>query len=136
MRLYQAWFFSDLEKTGKAVHIIVTLSTKDGTTQSILERKVPLITIRSIAMSNLRDDWIVSAEIMSSRLVFTYDRSTAQALNTNNISEEGDPVFSCYFKTELASTLLQLTSASINLVIGPLYVVLCIPLSDTVLILR
>lgn len=78
-------------------------------------------------MSNLRDDWIVSAEIISSQLVFIYDRSTAQALNTNNISEEGDPVFSCYFKTEFASTLLQLTSASINLVIGPLYVVLRIP---------
>jgi myosin-1 len=129
-------FFSDLEKTGKAVHIIVTPETKDGTTQTILERKVPLITIRSIAMSNLRDDWIVSAEILSSPLVFTYNRSTAQALNTNNISEEGDPVFSCYFKTELASTLLQLTSASINVVIGPLYVVLRIPLSDSVLILR
>jgi myosin-1 len=33
-------------------------------------------------------------------------------------------VFSCYFKTELASTLLQLTSAGINLVIGPMCVVL------------
>ena len=136
MRLYRAWFFSDLEQTGKAVHIIVTQLTKDGTKTTTLERKVPLITIRSIAMSNLRDDWIVSAEIMTSQLVFTYDRSTAQALNTNNISEEGDPVFSCCFKTELASTLLQLTSASINLVIGPLYVVLRIPLSNTVLILR
>ena len=87
-------------------------------------------------MSNLRDDWIVSAEIMTFQPVFTYDRSIAQALNTNNISEEGDPVFNCYFKTELASTLLQLTSASINLVIGPLYVVLRIPLSNTVLILK
>ncbi|KAI9445062.1 P-loop containing nucleoside triphosphate hydrolase protein [Lactarius indigo] len=85
--------------TGKAVHIIVTIATKDGLKQTILERKIPLVTIKSIAMSNLRDDWMV--------------------LNTNNISEEGDPVFSCYFKTELASVLLQLTSASINLVIGP-----------------
>lgn len=70
-------FFSDLEKTGKAVHIVVTAAAKDGTQQTIIERKVPLITIRSIAMSNLRDDWIVSAEVMSSQLVFTYDRSTA-----------------------------------------------------------
>ncbi|KAH9081941.1 P-loop containing nucleoside triphosphate hydrolase protein [Lactarius deliciosus] len=78
---------------------LVTIATKDGSTQTILERKIPLVTIKSIAMSNLRDDWMV--------------------LNTNNISEEGDPVFSCHFKTELASVLLQLTSASINLVIGP-----------------
>ncbi|KAH9064082.1 P-loop containing nucleoside triphosphate hydrolase protein, partial [Lactarius vividus] len=85
--------------TGKAVHIVVTIATKDGSKHTILERKIPLVTIKSIAMSNLRDDWMV--------------------LNTNNISEEGDPVFSCYFKTELASVLLQLTSASINLVIGP-----------------
>ncbi|KAI0307947.1 myosin class I heavy chain [Multifurca ochricompacta] len=85
--------------TGKAIHIIVTTATKDGSTQTILERKIPLVTIKSIAMSNLRDDWI--------------------ALNINNISDEGDPVLSCYFKTELASILLQLTSASINLLISP-----------------
>ena len=47
-----------------------------------------------------------------------------QALNTNNISEEGDPVLSCCFKTELASVLLQLTSANINLLIGPVSVFL------------
>ncbi|KAI9462418.1 P-loop containing nucleoside triphosphate hydrolase protein [Lactarius psammicola] len=85
--------------TGKAVHIVVTISTKDGSKQTILERKIPLVTIKSIAMSSLRDDWM--------------------ALNINNISEEGDPVLSCYFKTELASVLLQLTSAGINLLIGP-----------------
>ncbi|KAF8481322.1 P-loop containing nucleoside triphosphate hydrolase protein [Russula ochroleuca] len=85
--------------TGKAVHIVVTNTTKEGSTQISLERKIPLVTIKSIAMSSLRDDWV--------------------ALNVN-ISEEGDPVFSCYFKTELASTLLQLTSAGINLVIGPI----------------
>lgn len=53
-------FFSELEKTGKAVHIIVSSVTKDGSKQTILERKIPLITIKSIAMSYLRDDWIVS----------------------------------------------------------------------------
>ncbi|RDB27584.1 Myosin-1 [Hypsizygus marmoreus] len=49
-------------------------------------------------MSNLRDDWMT--------------------LNGPTV-EEGDPVFSCYFKTELAATLLQLTQASITLFIGP-----------------
>jgi hypothetical protein len=102
----------------------------------ILERKIPLITIKTIAMSNLRDDWMVSTKIALSQPMFTHDllSSTVQVLNVNNLSEEGDPVLSCYFKTELASTLLQLTSASINLVIGPLYVVLRIPLSVCVLI--
>ena len=37
-------------------------------------------------------------------------------------TEEGDPVFSCVFKTELATHLLQLTSASISVLIGPTYV--------------
>jgi myosin-1 len=97
--------------------------------QTILERKIPLITIKTIAMSNLRDDWMVSTKTTSSQPMFTHDvlSSTVQVLNVNNLSEEGDPVLSCHFKTELASTLLQLTSASINLVIGPLYVVFCIP---------
>jgi len=85
--------------TAKAVHIVVIVSAKDGSQQTILERKIPLVTIKSIAMSNLRDDWM--------------------ALNINNISEDGDPILHCYFKTELASVLLQLTSASINIVVGP-----------------
>ncbi|KAN0134867.1 P-loop containing nucleoside triphosphate hydrolase protein [Lactarius tabidus] len=88
-----------LAVTAKALHILVIVSAKDGSKQTILERKIPLVTIKSIAMSNLRDDWMV--------------------LNINTISEEGDPIFSCYFKTELASALLQLTSASINILIGP-----------------
>lgn len=49
-----------MEKTGKAAHVVVTTATKDGLTQRTLERKIPLITIKSIAMSTLRDDWIVS----------------------------------------------------------------------------
>lgn len=52
-------------------------------------------------MTNMRDDWL--------------------ALNLN-ASEEGDPVFSCDFKTELATNLLTLTQASIQLLIGPMYV--------------
>jgi len=83
--------------SSKAVHIVVT-TQKDGRIQTILERKIPLVTIRSIAMSNLRDDWM--------------------CLNAN-ASEEGDPIFHCYFKTELAAKLLQLTQASISLMIGP-----------------
>ncbi|KAJ7610778.1 P-loop containing nucleoside triphosphate hydrolase protein [Roridomyces roridus] len=83
--------------TKKAVHIAVTVA-KDGHTQTTLERKIPLVTIKSIGMSNLRDDWM--------------------CLNANS-SEEGDPVFSCYFKTELAANLLTLTGASISVLVAP-----------------
>ncbi|KAG5647725.1 class II myosin [Asterophora parasitica] len=83
--------------TNKAVHILVTTS-KDGRTQTTLERKLPLVTIKSIGLSNLRDDWMT--------------------LN-GPISEEGDPIFSCNFKTELCTHLLQLTHASITLLISP-----------------
>ncbi|KAJ7492331.1 microfilament motor [Mycena latifolia] len=83
--------------TQKAVHIVVTLA-KDGRNQTTLERKIPLVTIKSIGMSNLRDDWM--------------------CLN-GNTAEEGDPIFSCYFKTELAANLLTLTQASINFMIAP-----------------
>ncbi|KAJ7651650.1 P-loop containing nucleoside triphosphate hydrolase protein [Mycena polygramma] len=83
--------------TQKAVHIVVTMA-KDGRNQTILERKIPLVTIKSIGMSNLRDDWM--------------------CLN-GNTAEEGDPIFSCYFKTELAANLLTLTQASINVLIAP-----------------
>ncbi|EPQ60451.1 myosin-1 [Gloeophyllum trabeum ATCC 11539] len=83
--------------TEKAVYI-VALSEKNGQTQMGMERKIPLVTIKGISMSNLRDDWV--------------------ALNTS-ASEEGDPVFSCLFKTELATHLLRLTQASINVLIGP-----------------
>ncbi|KAL0951617.1 hypothetical protein HGRIS_008298 [Hohenbuehelia grisea] len=84
--------------TQKAVHIVVQ-TQKDGQIQTALERKIPLITIRSIGMSNLRDDWM--------------------CLNLNTPTEEGDPAFTCYFKTELTANLISLTQASINLLIGP-----------------
>ncbi|KAJ7269424.1 microfilament motor [Mycena haematopus] len=83
--------------TQKAVHIVVT-TAKDGRAQTTLERKIPLVTIKSIGMSNLRDDWM--------------------CLN-GNTAEEGDPIFSCYFKTELVANLLALTQASISLLISP-----------------
>lgn len=47
-----------VSQTQKAVHIVVTVA-KDGVTTTTLERKIPLITIKSISMSNLRDDWFV-----------------------------------------------------------------------------
>lgn len=45
-------------QTQKAVHIAVT-NAKDGRQQTTLERRIPLVTIKSIGMSNLRDDWMV-----------------------------------------------------------------------------
>ncbi|EGO04268.1 hypothetical protein SERLA73DRAFT_118504 [Serpula lacrymans var. lacrymans S7.3] len=75
----------------------VTAGQKDGRTQCTLERKIQVITTKAISMSILRDDWV--------------------ALNCN-ASEEGDPVFHCYFKTELAATLLRLSQASINMSLG------------------
>lgn len=41
-----------------------------------------------------------------------------QALNVSN-SEEADPVFSCYFKTELVTHLLQRTNGGVDVKIGP-----------------
>ncbi|KAL6303973.1 P-loop containing nucleoside triphosphate hydrolase protein [Sparassis latifolia] len=84
--------------TQKAIHIVMA-TEKEGRMHMILERKIPLVTIKSIAMSNLRDDWM--------------------ALNCG-ITEEGDPLISCVFKTELTTHLMQLTQASISLVIGPI----------------
>ncbi|KAF9225527.1 myosin class I heavy chain [Gyrodon lividus] len=83
--------------TNKAVHLAM-MTQNNGQNRTSLERKIPIITIKSISMSNLRDDWLV--------------------LNCNT-SEEGDPVLHCYFKTELVANLLQLTQASISVVIGP-----------------
>ncbi len=46
---------------------------------------------------------------------------TFKVLHTN-ISEEGDPIISCYFKTEFTTHLLKLTQASVNVTMGPMYV--------------
>ncbi|KAF8560099.1 myosin class I heavy chain [Imleria badia] len=83
--------------TNKAVYIAMT-TQNNGQIHTSLERKIPLVTIKSISLSNLRDDWLV--------------------LNCN-ASEEGDPVLHCYFKTELVANLLQLTQASISVLAGP-----------------
>ena len=42
-------------------------------------------------------------------------------MNVSN-SEEADPVFSCFFKTELVTHLLQRTNGGIDVKIGPTYV--------------
>ncbi|TFK84196.1 hypothetical protein K466DRAFT_233629 [Polyporus arcularius HHB13444] len=84
--------------TEKALYIAVT-NAKDGQTFTTLERKINLVTIKSISMSNLRDDWLV--------------------LNLGP-TEEGDPIISCVFKTELVTHMLKLTQGSINVVIGPI----------------
>ncbi|KAH8835554.1 myosin-1 [Flagelloscypha sp. PMI_526] len=83
--------------TKKAVHILV-VANQNGVAVTTLERKIPIVTIKSIGMSSLRDDWIT--------------------LNAG-ISEEGDPLLHTYFKTELASNLVKLSSGSIVVNIGP-----------------
>ncbi len=65
--------------TDKAVYILVTqLVNKQVATTC--ERRINLGAISAVGLSNLRDDWVV--------------------LNVNN-AEEADPIFHCYFKTEL-----------------------------------
>lgn len=80
--------------TAKAIHILAV----NEQLQTHLERKIPLVTIKSLAMSNLRDDWI--------------------AINVNS-SEEGDPIISCVFKTELVTHLVKATNSNVNVLIGP-----------------
>lgn len=86
----------------------------NGQIHTSLERKIPLITIKSISLSNLRDDWLVSIFLTCHNLSHYFD----QVLNCN-ASEEGDPVLHCYFKTEFVANLLQLTQASISVLAGP-----------------
>lgn len=58
-----------------------------------LERTISLNIIKSVSLSNLRDDWIVLHVDAPNDL---------------------DAVFSCYFKTELVTHLLQRTSGRIG----------------------
>lgn len=99
------------------MHIVVA-TAKEGQVHYHLERKIPLVTIKSIAMSNLRDDWLVSP---TSPCRLPSAHAPLQALNLG-ATEEGDPLISCVFKTELCTHMLQLTSGSINITIGPVYV--------------
>lgn len=70
----------------------------NGRAATTCERKLPLVTIKSVGLSNLRDDWF--------------------ALNAGS-SEEGDPILSCNFKTEFVTHLVQRTNGSCTVNIGP-----------------
>ncbi|KIR59675.1 myosin-1 [Cryptococcus bacillisporus CA1873] len=83
--------------TDKAVYFLVS-QAKDGRVSTTLERKIPLVTIRAISMTNLRDDFV--------------------ALNVN-ACEEGDPIFTCVFKTEMVTVILTLTGGNMSVNIGP-----------------
>lgn len=72
-------------------------------------------------MSNLRDDWVVSETTARNQHKYN-NLSPTKILNLTVPSEEGDPVFSCYFKTELSACLMQLTRAQISLIIAPQWV--------------
>ncbi|WWC89069.1 myosin-1 [Kwoniella dendrophila CBS 6074] len=83
--------------TDKAVYFVVS-AAKDGRVTTSLERKIPLVTIKSISMTNLRDDFV--------------------ALNIPPC-EEGDPIFTCSLKTEMMCVILTLTGGNMNVSIGP-----------------
>ncbi|OCF39805.1 myosin-1 [Kwoniella heveanensis CBS 569] len=83
--------------TDKAVYFVIS-AAKDGRVTTSLERKIPLVTIRAISLTNLRDDFV--------------------ALNVN-ACEEGDPIFTCVFKTEMMCVILTLTGGNMSVNIGP-----------------
>lgn len=83
--------------TNKALYIVVSMA-KDGRVTTTLERKIPLSSIKSIAMTNLRDDFII--------------------LNVPPC-EEGDPVLTCPLKTEMTCVILTEVGGSIPVNIGP-----------------
>ncbi|KAI8458623.1 myosin I [Phakopsora pachyrhizi] len=77
--------------TDRALYILITqlVASSDGVKkpETILERKINISTITSVALSNLRDDWIVL---------------------------EQDPVLTCVFKTEFVTHLVAGSRGSIN----------------------
>lgn len=79
--------------TDRAVYFIVT-QVVNKQMQTVVERKINLSSIQNIGLSCLRDDWVI--------------------LNVGG-TDEPDPVFSCYFKTELVVHLLQRSNGGINL---------------------
>ncbi|KAF8204078.1 P-loop containing nucleoside triphosphate hydrolase protein [Pholiota molesta] len=83
--------------TAKALYILV-LTDKNGATQYAMDRKIALVTIKSIGMSTLRDDWLVI---------------------NGSASEEGDPIISCIFKTEFVTHLVKATNSNVNILITP-----------------
>ena len=83
--------------TDKAVYFLVTQLVNKQPVTSV-ERKVSLGQISSVGLSGLRDDWVI--------------------LNIMGSHEEPDPVFHCYFKTELVAHLLQRTNGGINVTVS------------------
>lgn len=59
-------------QTPKAVHILVTNNRGDGGTVTTVERRIPLITIKSISMSNFQDDWLVSWHYVQRELLLMH----------------------------------------------------------------
>lgn len=45
-------------QTDKGMHIVVS-TMADGRLNTSLERKIQLVTIRGVSLSNYRDDWMV-----------------------------------------------------------------------------
>ena len=54
-------------QTGAAVYILIT-TAKEGRSVTSLERKIPLVTIKALSMSNLRDDWMVGPHCFTAGL--------------------------------------------------------------------
>ena len=83
--------------SSNAVMILITQLVQNRP-QTTVERRIPIPTIRGVGLSTLRDDWLV--------------------LNVQN-SIEPDPVFSCVFKTELVTHLMQRTNGALAVTIAP-----------------
>ncbi|SNX86354.1 probable Myosin I [Melanopsichium pennsylvanicum] len=82
--------------TDKAIYILVTQMVNNQVSTTC-ERRINLGSISAVGLSNLRDDWAV--------------------LNVTNAAE-ADPLFHCYFKTELVTHLLQRTNGAVNVIIS------------------
>lgn len=83
-------------QSDKAVYFVIS-AARDGQVTTSLERKIPISTIRAISMTNLQDDFVV--------------------LNVP-ACEEGDPIFTCPFKTEMTCVILTITGGSTPVNIG------------------
>ena len=94
------------------------MTAQSGQNVVTLERKINLVTVKSISMTNLRDDWLVRALVPRTHTTLTL---MLQALNLGP-TEEGDPLISCVFKTEFVTHMMTLTQARIQLTVAPTYV--------------
>jgi myosin-1 len=97
------------------MHIVVSTMV-DGRLNTSLERKIQLVTIRGLSLSNYRDDWMASAVTLC--ILCFSDDFVLQAINVT-VCEEGDPIIVVPFKTELIQVLMSLTNGAISVNIGP-----------------